>query len=96
MYVYLCILIYIIYKQYVPHVCGTWYAYRHVCIHVVHVHMNVPSKVAHVCRCMYTCVRIVHVLYVWDEQKLLKSINTKYQVLRKIGKNSELEKFSSL
>jgi len=37
-----------------------------------------------------------NVLYVWDEQKLLKSINTKYQVLRKIGKNSELEKFSSL
>ena len=37
-----------------------------------------------------------YVLYVWDEQKLFKSINTKYQVLRKIGKNSELEKFSSL
>ena len=37
-----------------------------------------------------------NVLSVWDEQKLFKSINTKYQVLRKIGKNSELEKFSSL
>ena len=47
--------------------------------------------------CMYVCMYdVCHVLYVWDEQKLLKSINTKYQVLRKIGKNSELEKFSSL
>ena len=47
---------------------------------------------------MYTInhTHVLHVLSVWDEQKLFKSINTKYQVLRKIGKISELEKFSSL
>ena len=48
-------------------------------------------------KCTYIyIVYDMYILYVWDEQKLFKSINTKYQVLRKIGKNSELEKFSSL
>ena len=53
----------------------------------IHIHIHTVHE-SHVCS--------MYVLSVWDEQKLFKSINTKYQVLRKIGKISELEKFSSL